>query len=144
MVMRKNYQTWLLGALVGGLVLPFAGCSNEDDPISNGPGSGEDVKTEFTVKFTHGNQTKAGVNEVGDANSFAGMEKINLIGYGTTAVDNYVTGTDQLVDRITLSNMEAGLSNDFVKKYNISLQPEKQSFMFYGESSVNSANSGVG
>ena len=30
--MRKNYQMWLLGALVGGLVLPFAGCSNEDDP----------------------------------------------------------------------------------------------------------------
>ncbi len=142
--MRKNYQMWLLGALFGGLVLPFAGCSNEDDPTPNGPGNGETVKTEFTVKFTHGNQTKAGEAEVGSSTSFAGMEKINLLGYGTTADDNYVTGTDQLVDLITLSNMEAGLSNDFVKKYNISLQPEKQSFMFYGESSVNSANSGVG
>lgn len=145
--MRKNYQMWLLGALFGGLVLPFAGCSNEDDPISNGPGNGETVKTEFTVKFTHGNQTKAGEAEVGSSTSFAGMEKINLLGYsdpGGSWSTNYVTGDYTLTDKITLSNMEAGLSNDFVKKYNISLQPEKQSFMFYGESSVNSANSGVG
>lgn len=145
--MRKNYQMWLLGALFGGLVLPFAGCSNEDDPISNGPGSGETVKTEFTVKFTHGNQTKAGEAEVGSSTSFAGMEKINLLGYSDpddTWSTNYVAENYTLTDQITLSNMEAGLSNDFVKKYNISLQPQKQSFMFYGESSVNSANSGVG
>lgn len=145
--MRKNYQMWLLGALFGGLVLPFAGCSNEDDPISNESGSGEDVKTEFTVKFTHGNQTKAGEAEVGSSTSFAGMEKINLLGYSDpddTWSTNYVAENYTLTDQITLSNMEAGLSNDFVKKYNISLQPEKQSFMFYGESSVNSANSGVG
>lgn len=139
----KTYQSWLLGALACATIVPFTGCTKDEMDGLNG-GSGETVKTEFTVKFTRGNQTKASADEVGSSTSFAGMDNIYLVGYGTTAGDKYVTGTDVLIDRISLSKMDAGLANNFIKKYNISLLPETQSFMFYGESSINSANTGVG
>lgn len=139
----KTYQSWLLGALACATIVPFTGCTKDEMVGPNG-GDGETVKTEFTVKFTRGNQTKASADEVGSSSSFAGMDNIYLVGYGTTAAENYVTGTDDLIDRISLSKMDAGTENNFTKKYNISLLPQKQSFMFYGESSINSANTGVG
>lgn len=142
MVMRKNYQTWLLGALVGGLVLPFAGCSNEDDPTPNGPGSGETFETELAVMFSRGANTKATDNEVGYADGttnplFTGMTNMKLLGYNNTNIgtSNYVTGEMTLVDEIDLSpDLPAGDNTDVKARYNIALQSAKQSFMFYGES----------
>ena len=150
--MRKNYQTWLLGALVGGLVLPFAGCSNEDDPTPNGPGSGEKYNAEFAVMFSRGNTTKASTDEVGEG-AFQGMTNIRLIGFKNTGVvnstsldntaDYYVSGTQTFVDMIDLSDMNQGAD---VSKYlyPISLEKQSQSFLFYGESLTKKGNSGIG
>ena len=140
--MRKNYQMWLLGALFGGLVLPFAGCSNEDDPISNGPGSGETFETELAVMFSRGANTKASDNEAGYEDGtttplFTGMTNMKLLGYSNTNIgtSNYVTEDMTLVDEIDLSpDLPAGDKTDVKARYNISLKSEKQSFMFYGES----------
>lgn len=152
MVMRKNYQTWLLGALVGGLVLPFAGCSNEDDPTPNGPGSGEKYNAEFAVMFSRGNTTKASTDEVGGG-AFQGMTNIRLIGFNNTGVvgstdlinttNYYVSGTQKFVDMIDLSDMNQGAD---VSKYlyPISLEKQSQSFLFYGESLTKKGNSGIG
>lgn len=142
MIMRKNYQMWLLGALFGGLVLPFAGCSNEDDPISNGPGSGETFETELAVMFSRGANTKASDNEAGYEDGtttplFTGMTNMKLLGYSNTNIgtSNYVTEDMTLVDEIDLSpDLPAGDKTDVKARYNISLKSEKQSFMFYGES----------
>lgn len=153
MVMRKNYQMWLLGALVGGLVLPFAGCSNEDDPTPNGPGSGEKVKTEFAITFTRGNTTKASTDEVGEG-SFQGMTNMRLLGYNNAGLgtDNYVTEDMTLLDIIGLDpdipSSAATTVTDgatgFKTLYSISLTPQPQSFMFYGESLLNYNSGGVG
>lgn len=133
---------WLLGALFGGLVLPFAGCSNEDDPISNGPGSGETFETELAVMFSRGANTKASDNEAGYEDGtttplFTGMTNMKLLGYSNTNIgtSNYVTEDMTLVDEIDLSpDLPAGDKTDVKARYNISLKSEKQSFMFYGES----------
>lgn len=149
--MRKNYQMWLLGALFGGLVLPFAGCSNEDDPTPNGPGNGEKYNAEFAVMFSRGNTTKASTDEVGEG-AFQGMTNIRLIGFentnlsgssGLTDADNYVSGTQKFVDMIDLSDMNQGAD---VSKYlyPISLEKQSQSFLFYGESLTKKGNSGIG
>lgn len=153
MVMRKNYQTWLLGALVGGLVLPFAGCSNEDDPTPNGPGSGEKVKTEFAITFTRGNTTKASTDEVGEG-SFQGMTNMRLLGYNNAnlGTDNKVTASMTLLDIIGLDpDIPSSATTDdpdgatgFKTLYSISLTPQPQSFMFYGESLLNYNSGGVG
>lgn len=151
MVMRKNYQTWLLGALVGGLVLPFAGCSNEDDPISNESGNGEKYNAEFAVMFSRGNTTKASTDEVGEG-AFQGMTNIRLIGFentnlsgssGLADANNYVSDAQYFVDMIDLSDMNQGVG---VSKYlyPISLEKESQSFLFYGESLTKKGNSGIG
>ena len=151
MIMRKNYQMWLLGALFGGLVLPFAGCSNEDDPTPNGPGNGEKYNAEFAVMFSRGNTTKASTDEVGEG-AFQGMTNIRLIGFentnlsgssGLTDADNYVSGTQKFVDMIDLSDMNQGAD---VSKYlyPISLEKQSQSFLFYGESLTKKGNSGIG
>lgn len=140
--MRKNYQMWLLGALVGGLVLPFAGCSNEDDPTPNGPGSGETFETELAVMFSRGANTKASDNEAGYEDGkttplFTGMTNMKLLGYSNTDIgtSNYVTEGMTLVDEIDLSpDLPAGDNTDVKARYNIALQSAKQSFMFYGES----------
>lgn len=142
MIMRKNYQMWLLGALVGGLVLPFAGCSNEDDPTPNGPGSGETFETELAVMFSRGANTKASDNEAGYEDGkttplFTGMTNMKLLGYSNTDIgtSNYVTEGMTLVDEIDLSpDLPAGDNTDVKARYNIALQSAKQSFMFYGES----------
>ena len=155
MIMRKNYQMWLLGALVGGLVLPFAGCSNEDDPTPNGPGSGEKVKTEFAITFTRGNTTKASTDEVGEG-SFQGMTNMRLLGYNNTGLgtgtDNKVTASMALLDIIGLDpDIPSSATTDdpdgptgFKTLYSISLLPQPQSFMFYGESLLNYNSGGVG
>lgn len=150
--MRKNYQMWLLGALFGGLVLPFAGCSNEDDPISNESGNGEKYNAEFAVMFSRGNTTKASTDEVG-VGAFQGMTNIRLIGFNNTGVvgstdlknttNYYVSGTQKFVDMIDLSDMNQGVG---VSKYlyPISLEKKSQSFLFYGESLTKNGNSGIG
>ena len=150
--MRKNYQMWLLGALFGGLVLPFAGCSNEDDPISNEQGNGEKYNAEFAVMLSRGNTTKASTDEVGEG-AFQGMTNIRLIGFNNTGVvgstdlinttNYYVSGTQTFVDMIDLSDMNQGVG---VSKYlyPISLEKESQSFLFYGESLTKNGNSGIG
>ncbi len=149
--MRKNYQMWLLGALVGGLVLPFAGCSNEDDPTPNGPGNGEKYNAEFAVMFSRGNTTKASTDEVGEG-AFQGMTNIRLIGFentnlsgstGLTDAANYVSEAQYFVDMIDLSDMNQGVG---VSKYlyPISLEKKSQSFLFYGESLTKKGNSGIG
>lgn len=149
--MRKNYQMWLLGALACGLVLPFAGCSNEDDPTPNGPGNGEKYNAEFAVMFSRGNTTKASIDEVGEG-AFQGMTNIRLIGFentnlsgstGLTDANNYVSVTQTFVDMIDLSDMNQGA---VVSKYlyPISLEKKSQSFLFYGESLTKNGNSGIG
>ena len=138
MIMRKNYQMWLLGALVGGLVLPFAGCSNEDDPISNGPGSGETVKTALALVVSKKVDTKAATGEVDQTTTFSGMEDIRLLAYGNAAEDSHekVESTDPLNSVISLENFDAFTSNDGnVKVYqNVSLPKAAVNFMFYAKS----------
>lgn len=136
MIMRKNYQTWLLGALVGGLVLPFAGCSNEDDPTPNGPGSGEEYNTQFTVAFTkNGSETKASKDEVGNGN-FQGMKSPKLLAFTRYNASSYkVESTSKLNSENTLDPIPAVSNSDaFVETYTISLNPADVSFLFYGES----------
>ena len=142
MIMRKNYQMWLLGALFGGLVLPFAGCSNEDDPTPNESGNGETFETELAVMFSRGANTKASDNEAGYEDGkttplFTGMTNMKLLGYRNEDIgtSNYVTEDMILIDEIDLSpDLPAGDKTDVKARYNISLKSEKQSFMFYGES----------
>lgn len=134
MVMRKNYQTWLLGALVGGLVLPFAGCSNEDDPTPNGPGSGETVKTELALVVSKKVDTKAATGEV-DQSTFSGMEDIRLLAYGGAVATSHekVLVDDVLNSVISLENFDA-LSNTVKVYQNVSLPKAAVNFMFYGKS----------
>ena len=153
MVMRKNYQTWLLGALVGGLVLPFAGCSNEDDPTPNGPGNGETFETELSIALTAGSgaKTKATDGEVQNGTvNFSGLTNIALISYsnvgeGATWSDindvNFgATSTSRIIDYHNLQTIDAneqiyGDANHYVKKQQtLTLKQENQGFVFYGES----------
>lgn len=153
--MRKNYQMWLLGALVGGLVLPFAGCSNEDDPTPNGPGSGETFETELTIALKTGNGTKTrATNEEtqNDANSFNGMTDIRLVSYGGEFGSggdlsdlNYAPNSDAKNNIISvtaltdLSSNQSIIGDDnnkyFKQKDNIQLKQQTQAFLFYGKSS---------
>lgn len=138
MVMRKNYQMWLLGALVGGLVLPFAGCSNEDDPTPNRPGNGEDVKTELALIVSKKVDTKAATGEVDQLTTFSGMEDIRLLAYGGAALGSHeeVLADDKLNSVISLENFDAFTSDDGnVKVYqNVSLPKAAVNFMFYAKS----------
>lgn len=132
--MRKNYQMWLLGALFGGLVLPFAGCSNEDDPISNGPGNGETVKTALALVVSKKVDTKAATGEV-DQSKFSGMEDIRLLAYGNAAATSHekVESSDKLNSVIPLENFDA-LTNTVKVYQNVSLPKEAVNFMFYAKS----------
>lgn len=149
--MRKNYQMWLLGALFGGLVLPFAGCSNEDDPISNESGNGETVKTEFSISLTTGKQanTRATSTETQyTSGSFNGMTDIRLVSYGgdfesgssfsntnyapNSNADNNIISVTALTD---LSSTQSITGNWFKQKDNIELKQQTQAFLFYGKSS---------
>lgn len=156
--MRKNYQMWLLGALFGGLVLPFAGCSNEDDPISNGPGNGETVKTEFSISLTTGKQanTRATSTETQNASgSFNGMTDIRLVSYGgdfesgsSLSNLNYAPNsgaTNSIISVTALTDLSSAVVDDdqlydasqyyFKQKDNIELMQQTQAFLFYGKSS---------
>lgn len=139
--MRKNYQMWLLGALFGGLVLPFAGCSNEDDPTPNGPGSGEDVKTALALVVTGQVNTKAAAEEMD--NQFDGMTDIHLLSFAdntTSDPNHYVTSTSDFVSNITLADFtdfdNTAISN--IKIYdNVNLPRQAVNFMFYGKNAYN-------
>ena len=161
MVMRKNYQTWLLGALVGGLVLPFAGCSNEDDPTPNGPGSaGGTFETEFSISLTTGkkaNTRATGTETQNNAGSFNGMTDIRLVSYGgeflegssTLSKTNYAPNADatknSIISVTALTDLSSAVVDDdqlydaiqyyFKQKDNIELQQATQAFLFYGKSS---------
>lgn len=151
--MRKNYQMWLLGALFGGLVLPFAGCSNEDDPISNESGNGETFETELSIALTAGSgtKTKATDGEVQNGTvNFSGLTNIALISYSNVAesatwsdisADNFgATSTSRIIDYHNLQTIDAseqiyGDVNHYVKKQQtLTLKQENQGFVFYGES----------
>lgn len=151
--MRKNYQMWLLGALFGGLVLPFAGCSNEDDPTPNGPGSGETFETELSIALTAGSgaKTKATDGEVQNGTvNFSGLTNIALISYSNVGVGetwsdindvNFgATSTSRIIDYHNLQTIDAneqiyGDANHYVKKQQtLTLKQENQGFVFYGES----------
>lgn len=159
MVMRKNYQMWLLGALVGGLVLPFAGCSNEDDPTPNGPGSGETFETELTIALKTGNGTKTRATSTETQNargSFEGMTDIRLVSYGgdfksifndgfqsnltneyyapKSDASNSIISVTALTD-LDASNKPDGGNTWFKQRDNIELQKATQAFLFYGKSS---------
>lgn len=133
--MRKNYQMWLLGALFGGLVLPFAGCSNEDDPTPNGPGSGEDVKTALALVVSKKVDTKAAAGEVDQSTTFSGMEDIRLLAYEGAALGSHeeVLADDVLNSVIPLENFDA-LSNTVKVYQNVSLPRAAVNFMFYAKS----------
>ena len=152
MIMRKNYQMWLLGALVGGLVLPFAGCSNEDDPISNGPGSGETFETELTIALKTGNGTKTRATSTETqytSGSFNGMTDIRLVSYGGEFGSggdlsdlNYAPNADarnSIISVTALTDLDANQTiqpgNWFRQRDNIELQQQTQAFLFYGKSS---------
>ena len=139
MVMRKNYQMWLLGALVGGLVLPFAGCSNEDDPISNEQGNGETVKTQFAINIPYAKKAEtkmSGENTQQDGASFLGMKNIRLVPYVAT---NW--STSQTIDRIlALDDIVAGnvSENETQKIYSdVDIPVDTDHFLFYGEANPN-------
>lgn len=139
MIMRKNYQMWLLGALVGGLVLPFAGCSNEDDPTPNGPGSGETVKTQFAINIPYAKKAETKMSDVNtqqDGASFLGMKNIRLVPYVAT---NW--STSQTIDRIlALGDIVAGnvSGNETQKIYSdVDIPVDTDHFLFYGEANPN-------
>lgn len=152
--MRKNYQMWLLGALFGGLVLPFAGCSNEDDPTPNGPGSGETFETELSIALTAGSgaKTKATDKEIQNASTdFNGVSAIKLISYSNNGwvnegitLDNF--GAQDASTVISVRDLESidanitpeiGMHNYVTKQQTISLDKKSQGFLFYGQSAYN-------
>ena len=150
MIMRKNYQMWLLGALFGGLVLPFAGCSNEDDPMPNGPGSGETFETELSIALAagKGTSTKATDDEIqNDPNVFNGLRGIKLISYSNTdwatgggiSADNFAaTSASMIIDAHNLETISAGSNveaGNYVKnQQSLTLKKQSQGFVFYGAS----------
>ena len=162
--MRKNYQMWLLGALFGGLVLPFAGCSNEDDPISNEQGNGETFETELTIALKTGNGTKTRATSTETQNasgSFNGMTDIRLVSYGgdfksifNDGVQSNLTNeyyapksdaSNSIISVTALTDLSSAVVDDdqlydasqyyFKQKDNIELNQATQAFLFYGKSS---------
>ena len=153
--MRKNYQMWLLGALFGGLVLPFAGCSNEDDPISNGPGSGETFETELSIALSSGSgaSTKASDDEVqANGDVFNGITGINLLSYEKTGIsesDYAPTGSENVLTTRFLADIPAtttfkteegsGRANYVTYRQSLALNKAPQGFLFYGQSAYTPA-----
>ncbi len=148
--MRKNYQMWLLGALFGGLVLPFAGCSNEDDPTPDGPGNGETFETELSIALTAGKgvSTKATDVEIQNgSNVFNGLTGIKLISYsnddwatrGGISADNFVAAaTSSIIDAhnldVILANSAVEPGNYVKNQQSLTLKKQSQGFVFYGAS----------
>lgn len=137
MVMRKNYQTWLLGALVGGLVLPFAGCSNEDDPTPNGPGSGETVKAQFAINIPYAKkaETKMSGENTQQSGNFLGMYDIKLLPMtgDPTATDNPATTFSSIINLSAIGNGEIvdGTTNSKVYA-DVNIPVGTTNFLFYG------------
>lgn len=154
MIMRKNYQMWLLGALFGGLVLPFAGCSNEDDPISNESGNGETFETELSIALSSGSgaTTKATDDEVqAGGNVFNGITGINLLSYqktGISASDYAPIGSENVLTTRFLADIPAtttfktegsGSANYVTYRQSLALNKASQGFLFYGQSAYTPA-----
>ena len=153
--MRKNYQMWLLGALFGGLVLPFAGCSNEDDPISNESGSGETFETELSIALSSGSgaSTKASDDEVqANGDVFNGITGINLLSYEKTGIsvsDYAPTGSENVLTTRFLADIPAtssfltetgaGGANYVTYRQSLALNQAAQGFLFYGQSAYTPA-----
>lgn len=152
--MRKNYQMWLLGALFGGLVLPFAGCSNEDDPTPNESGNGETFETELSIALSSGSgaTTKATDDEVqAGGNVFNGITGINLLSYqktGISASDYAPIGSENVLTTRFLADISAttsfktevvGSANYVTYKQSLALNKASQGFLFYGQSAYTPA-----
>lgn len=129
--MRKNYQMWLLGALFGGLVLPFAGCSNEDDPTPNGPGNGETVKAQFAINIPYAGkaETKMSADNTQNNNNFLGMYDIRLLPMTTTGADNVAYSSIISLENIAATN---GLESNTYKLYDdVNIPVGTTNFLFY-------------
>ena len=130
MIMRKNYQMWLLGALVGGLVLPFAGCSNEDDPTPNGPGNGETVKAQFAINIPYAGKTETKMSDENTQynGNFLGMYDIKLLPMTTTGADNVAYSSIISLEEI----LSDGLTSNTYKLYNdVNIPVGTTNFLFY-------------
>ena len=146
--MRKNYQMWLLGALVGGLVLPFAGCSNEDDPTPNESGNGETVKTEFTINIPYAGKAEtkmSGENTQQDGKTFLGMSNIRLIPYvSSTSWDgtiDRIRPLDAILNNSAVSNNTGDGTHETQKTYSdIDIPVGTNKFLFYGEATYGTSN----
>lgn len=132
--MRKNYQMWLLGALVGGLVLPFAGCSNEDDPTPVGPGSGETVKTQFAINIPYAKKAETKMsadNTQNNNNNFLGMYDIRLL--PMTGEAPTLTNFSSIIGLGSIGNTEITDGTTNSKVYaDVNIPVGTTHFLFYG------------
>lgn len=137
MIMRKNYQMWLLGALFGGLVLPFAGCSNEDDPTPNGPGNGETVKAQFAINIPYAKKAETKMSAVNTQynGNFLGMYDIKLLPMtgDPTATGNPATTFSSIINLSAIGNGEIvdGTTNSKVYA-DVNIPVGTTNFLFYG------------
>lgn len=127
--MRKNYQMWLLGALFGGLVLPFAGCSNEDDPTPNESGNGETVKAQFAINIPYAKkaETKMSGEKTQQGGNFLGMYDIKLLPMTTTGADDAAYSSIISLEKITALE-----SNTYKLYNNVNIPVGTTNFLFYG------------
>lgn len=137
----KTYQSWLIGALACVTIVPFTGCTNENEPFGPNRGDGEKYNTEFTVAFSQNKKsTKATTEEVGEGD-FQGMNVKLLAFTGADGTSHEVVSSSSLNSENTLvipSSVTTGGAN-FVHKFNIALNPATVSFLFYGESAYTAA-----
>lgn len=133
MIMRKNYQMWLLGALFGGLVLPFAGCSNEDDPTPNGPGSGETVKAQFAINIPYAKKAETKMSDVNTQQNgnFLGMYDIKLL--PMTGVAPTLSTFSSIIGLSPIGNTEITNGTTNSKVYaDVNIPVGTKNFLFYG------------
>lgn len=132
--MRKNYQMWLLGALFGGLVLPFAGCSNEDDPTPDGPGNGETVKAQFAINIPYAKkaETKMSGEKTQQGGNFLGMYDIKLLPMTTTGADDAAYSSIISLEKITALE-----SNTYKLYNNVNIPVGTTNFLFYAAGGEN-------
>lgn len=132
--MRKNYQMWLLGALFGGLVLPFAGCSNEDDPTPDGPGNGETVKAQFAINIPYAKkaETKMSGEKTQQGGNFLGMYDIKLLPMTTTGANDAAYSSIISLEKITALE-----SNTYKLYNNVNIPVGTTNFLFYAAGGEN-------
>lgn len=141
--MRKNYQMWLLGALVGGLVLPFAGCSNEDDPISNESGSGETVKTQFAINIPYAKkaETKMSGDNTQNSGNFLGMYDVKLVPLTNDPSTSTASPYSIILDlpNIATSEITNGTDNTHIYQ-DINIAVGTKQFLFYAAGGTSAPN----